>query len=88
MVRLVSIIISYRYKSVFKKLKWKKKEFFFLPENFWDLHSAYQGYNPHPMQEEGNSRDENDNIHCQHHCPLTTGSPLTFWNVGFSELLP
>lgn len=40
------------------------------------------------LLEEGNSRDENDNIHCQHHCPLTTGSPLTFWNVGFSELLP
>lgn len=39
------------------------------------------------LLEEGNSRDEND-IHCQHHCPLTTGSPLAFWNVGFSELLP
>lgn len=62
-------------------IKKKKKDFLSPFLLLWPHMSS-------SLLEEGNSRDENDNIHCQHHCPLSTGSPLTFWNVGFSELLP
>lgn len=74
--------VSWHISSCGPNIQLKKKKDFLTPFLLLWPHMSSS------LLEEGNSRDGNDNIHCQHHCPLSTGSPLTFWNVGFSEPLP